>query len=258
MSKGHIMRTASRFTRIAVAAGLVVTSGAAVFGLTSFASAQTGDTPAVVPAVTEDSVPALDRARPLAVAAEALGMTEAELRAELAAGKSIADVAEAKGIDVQTVIDALVARFTERAAEMVNKPGLPREGRDGRGRGVRGAGKVLGSEALTGLLDLTRAEIRDRLKAGSSLAAIAEAQGVSVEDLKATLIADVTAHLAQKVAAGEHTQAEADAKLAKFTANIDRLINAAPRLGGRGMRGGADQDMNDGAPSVEDGALAGI
>jgi lambda repressor-like predicted transcriptional regulator len=248
------MRTASRFTRIAVTAGLVVSSGAAVFGLTSFASAQTGDTPVVV----AEEPAAADRAHPLAVAAEALGMTEAELRAELEAGKSIADVAQAKGIDAQTVIDALVARFTERAADMVNTPGLPREGRGGPGRVGRGVGKVLGSEALTGLLDLTRAEIRDRLKAGSSLAAIAEAQGVSVDDLKATLIADVTAHLAQEVAAGEHTQAEADAKLAKFTANIDRLINATPRLGGRGMRGGADRDSGADAPADEEGALAGI
>ena len=255
------MRTASRFTRIAVAAGLVVSSGAAVFGLTSFASAQTGAPSVVAPAVTEDSVPAANapgREHPLAVAAQALGMTEAELRAELEAGKSIADVAEAEGVDVQVVIDALVARFTERAAEMVNRPGLPREGRGGPGRGGRGHGKVIVSDALAELLDLTRTEIRDRLKAGSSLAAIAEDRGVSVDDLKETLIADVTAHLAEEVASGEHTQAEADAKLARFTANIDRLINATPRLGGRGLRGGADQGTGDDAPAIEDGSLSGI
>ncbi len=253
------MRTASRFTRIAVAAGLVVSSGAAVFGLTSFASAQVGDVAA--PTITGDPAPvdtASERPRPLAVAAEALGMTEAELRAELESGKSIADVAVAEGVDVQTVIDALVARFTERAAEMVNTPGLPREGRGGPGRGGRGHGKVIVSDALADLLDLTRTEIRDRLKAGSSLAEIAEAQGVSIDDLKATLIAEVTAHLAEEVASGEHTQAEADAKLARFTGNIDRLINATPRLGGRGMRGGAGRDSSDGAPSVEEGSLSGI
>lgn len=252
------MRTASRFTRIAVSAGLVVTSGAAVFGLTSFASAQTDDT-----TPTENSVPAetdsgAERVHPLAVAAEVLGMTEAELRAELEAGKSIADVAAAEGVDVQTVIDALVARFAERAAEMVNTPGLPREGRGGPGKGGRGHGKVIVSDALAELLDLTRTEIRDRLKAGASLATIAGAQGVSIDDLKATLIADVTAHLAEEVASGEHTQAEADAKLARFTENIERLINATPRVGGRGMHGGAGHDSSDDAPSVEDGSLSGI
>jgi hypothetical protein len=45
----------------------------------------------------------------LAAAAEALGMTEDELKTELESGKSIADVAGEKGVDVQTVIDALVA-----------------------------------------------------------------------------------------------------------------------------------------------------
>jgi len=61
----------------------------------------------------------------LDVAAEALGMTEDELRTALEEdGTSIADVAEAKGVDVQKVIDALVKASTEnieeRITEMVN------------------------------------------------------------------------------------------------------------------------------------------
>ena len=45
----------------------------------------------------------------LEAAAEALGMTTDELRTELEAGKTIADVAGEQGVDVQTVIDAMVA-----------------------------------------------------------------------------------------------------------------------------------------------------
>jgi hypothetical protein len=50
----------------------------------------------------------------LAVAADTLGITEDELRTELTADDetSIADIATEKGIDVQTVIDALVADAT--------------------------------------------------------------------------------------------------------------------------------------------------
>ena len=44
-----------------------------------------------------------------AVVAESLGIDRETLRAELQAGQSIADIAEANGIDVQTVIDALIA-----------------------------------------------------------------------------------------------------------------------------------------------------
>jgi hypothetical protein len=45
----------------------------------------------------------------LAAASKALGMTEAALRAELEAGKTAADVAKAKGVDVQVVTDAVIA-----------------------------------------------------------------------------------------------------------------------------------------------------
>jgi hypothetical protein len=42
-------------------------------------------------------------------AAKALGMTAEELRSQLDADTTIADVAKAKGVDVQKVIDAMVA-----------------------------------------------------------------------------------------------------------------------------------------------------
>ena len=43
------------------------------------------------------------------VAAKAIGITESELSSALSAGQTIADVAKAHSVDVQTVIDALVA-----------------------------------------------------------------------------------------------------------------------------------------------------
>lgn len=45
----------------------------------------------------------------LEAAATALGITADELRTELEGGSTVADVAAARGVDVQTVIDALVA-----------------------------------------------------------------------------------------------------------------------------------------------------
>ena len=45
----------------------------------------------------------------LTAAAKALGMTEADLTTALNGGKSAATVAKAKGVDVQKVIDAIVA-----------------------------------------------------------------------------------------------------------------------------------------------------
>ena len=48
--------------------------------------------------------------RLLIAAAEALDMTTGDLRAELEAGKSIADVAAEKGVDTQIIVDAYLAR----------------------------------------------------------------------------------------------------------------------------------------------------
>ena len=45
----------------------------------------------------------------IAAAATALGMTETDLHTALESGQTLAQVAAAKGVDVQTVIDALVA-----------------------------------------------------------------------------------------------------------------------------------------------------
>jgi hypothetical protein len=47
----------------------------------------------------------------LDAAAEALGVTEDELRTQLRDGNSIADVAEADGVDIQTVKDAMLEAF---------------------------------------------------------------------------------------------------------------------------------------------------
>jgi hypothetical protein len=75
---------------------------------------------------------ALDAARPeggpgqgrgggpgLTVAAKALGVTAADLRTALQSGKTIADVAKTNNVDLQTVIDAIVASENEHLAQAV-------------------------------------------------------------------------------------------------------------------------------------------
>ncbi len=55
----------------------------------------------------------------LAAAATALGMTEQELGTQLRDGRTIAQVAQERGVDVQVVIDALVAEFKAHLDEEV-------------------------------------------------------------------------------------------------------------------------------------------
>ncbi len=54
-------------------------------------------------------------------AAKALGITSDELKADIKNGQTIAQVATAKGVDVQTVIDAVVAAETTKLKDEVTK-----------------------------------------------------------------------------------------------------------------------------------------
>ena len=78
----------------------------------------------------------LDRRQGLDAAAKVLGMTPQALRTELRSGKSIADVAKEKGVDVQKVIDAIVAqakarleteitKLPDQVTKIVNHKGVP-------------------------------------------------------------------------------------------------------------------------------------
>ena len=290
------MKNNSRFTKIAVATGLVVCSGAAVLGLTGFASAQQARSNAAVVAAADNTdagssavtttqgavngavgATSIDgaavapfaedanRPNPVATAAKALGMTEAELTTELKAGKSIADVAKAKNVDLADVKAALVAEMKAHFAEevksgehtqaeadakmaeitanmdkMLTTAGLP-QGRGGHGGpgGMRGHGGPSAADvaALAKVLNLTEAELQTQSQT-KSLADIAKAQNVDIADVKAAIVKSFTAHLDEEVKSGEHTQAEADQKLADFKANLDNMVNNVRPAGGKGGHGG--------------------
>lgn len=63
----------------------------------------------------------------LDTAAEVLSMTPEDLRAELQAGKSVAEVAEEQGVDPQAVCDAIHAQAEERIQEAVADGRLTQE-----------------------------------------------------------------------------------------------------------------------------------
>ena len=305
------MKIQSRFTKIAVASGLIVATGAAVLGMTGFASAQvaqrsnvvavaqatettlpanaaTATTPAAPTANPQAATPSssatpatpsvakADRPSPLATVSKVLGITETELKTELQAGKSIADVAKAKNIDLAAVkaallteakahIDAEVAAGKHTAAEGVTKlaektsridtmlttAGLPARGPQGMG-GLKGkgGGKFM-SATLATTLKLTQEELRTQLHSGKSLADVAKAQSVDIADVKTVLTSDFTAHLAEEVTSGKHTQAEADAKLAEFKTNLDTMVNRVGPAGGMKGKGRGHGPMGQGAPSAQ-------
>lgn len=174
----------------------------------------------------------------LEAAAEAIGISVDDLRAALKEGKTLAEVAEANGVDRQTLIDALVAAGKEqldelratlpdRMAELVDRT-LPerREGPGGHGRG--GIGRFDDGVAAQ-VLGLTTDELRDQLRGGMTLAEVAADQGVERQTLVDALVASATERLAQAVTDGKITQERADEMTAKLPELIDKVVDGELR-----------------------------
>jgi polyhydroxyalkanoate synthesis regulator phasin len=113
--------------------------------------------------------------------------------------------------------------------------------------GPHGPGGPAGRLALDTAADtlgMTEDDLRTALQEdGASLASVAEAQGVAVDDLVAALVQAARDHVAEEVQEGDLTQEEADQRLADLEARITDRVNSTdlpgPR-GGHGHPGGMD------------------
>lgn len=216
----------------------------ALFGTPSFSGAQddgssttSADRTAATP--PEAGRPAGDRGERLATAAEALGIPEDELRTALEGGQSIAQVAETQGVDVQTVIDALVANATERLdeleaslpermTELVNKEGLG--GHEGPGRGGPGGPgghHLLGDrlDAAADAIGITTDELRTALEDGSSIAEVAAAHGVDVQTVIDAMVAEATTQIDAAVADGKLDATRAEEMKSTLVERITAHVN---------------------------------
>jgi lambda repressor-like predicted transcriptional regulator len=143
--------------------------------------------------------------------------------------KSLAD-----GKITQEEADARIAAIN---AGEVHGPGGPRGtgGHGGRGHGGPG---MHGGADVAGFLGITAEQLRTELQSGKTLAQVAQDHGKSRDELKAFLTEARKAQLAQGVTDGKLTQAEADEKLAEFTARLDEMIDSTgPKAGIGGPRG---------------------
>ncbi len=189
--------------------------------------------------------------------AEVLGVDVETLRAEFAAGKSIADVAAEQGIEIDSVVDALISELEahldehvadgsltedEAADKLANAEAMiservnevPKMG--GRGRGFRPGAKM--STTVLDMLGVDAATLREAFAAGQTVADVASENGVDVNDIVSALVDERATHLAEHVADGSLTQEEADEKLADAEAMITERLNTVPQAGVDGERGG--------------------
>jgi hypothetical protein len=160
---------------------------------------------------------------PLASAAGYLGVSSPQLKSELQAGKSLAQVASATGGKSKAgLVDTLVASekarlsaalgsVRERVERQVDRTGGPLRPRSG---------------AVAGYLGLRPADVQRQRRAGRSLAQIADATGgKSAAGLIEAIVTARKATLAARVAAGKITPTQEQARLARLTKQVTAAVN---------------------------------
>lgn len=174
-----------------------------------------------------------------------LNMQPAELAAELKAGKSLQEIATAKGIDTAELAKNLQNAFTAKIDEAVKNGKLNQEqaakmkaavpekvqaiitqkGHPGM-KGQRSHGAVKGFKGINTqiqtLLGMDAATLKAELKKGKSLEEIAKEKGVSKDSLVATIKSSIESNLDQSVKDQKITAEQA----AKIKENLPKKIDA--------------------------------
>ncbi len=191
-----------------------------------------------------------------------------KLGEELKAGKSLAAVAEAQGVSVDDLVSLLVEQQEAKLKEAVTAGKLTQEQADKMNENAaervkemvqnthqdRGPGKGFGfgggfdkNEELLSFLKLDADKLGEELKAGKSLAAVAEAQGVSVDDLVSLLVEQQEAKLKEAVTAGKLTQEQADKMNENAAERVKEMVQNThqDRGPGKGFGFGGGFDKNE-------------
>ena len=175
-------------------------------------------------------------------AATYIGITEAQLRTELGTDKSLADVAVAHGKTRDGLIAALAAAQQQDIATLVDKKGIgarpnPANGfGPGPGFGRGPGGGVIGDSlaAAATYLGTTEADLQTKVRAGQTLAQIANATaGKSRDGLVNALVADATAKIDAAQTAGRITADQATQLKANLSTRLAQLVDSTGPIPGR-------------------------
>ncbi|MCM3146336.1 hypothetical protein [Brevibacillus sp. MER 51] len=183
-----------------------------------------------------------------------------KLQEELKTDKSLAAIAEAQGVSVDDLVALLVKQQETKLKEAVAAGKLTQEQADKMNENAserfkemvqnthhgRGPDKGMGfekNEELLSLLKLDADKLQEELKADKSLAAIAEAQGVSVDDLVALLVKQQETKLKEAVTAGKLTQEQADKMNENASERVKEMVQNTHH--GRGPGKGMGIEKNE-------------
>lgn len=200
---------------------------------------------------------------------EETGLTTEEIREALGAGATLNEVIEANGGSTQAIIDAAIARLSERVAAAIANGNLTEE----RGATILAEAEARISEALNRTFeqDGERAEqIRERigqilnrslvsraaealgmehvellreLRAGQSLATLLSENSVDVAAFKAGVLADAEARINEALEAGQITVEQGEELIERLSEAIDTRLD-------RELEGRRDRPRRPNAPDA--------
>ena len=177
----------------------------------------------------------------LKAAAQYIGVGKADLVKDARAGKTLAQIATAHGKTVDGLKAAMLAAVRvkldaavsagkassaqeqaklERAAKLIDRIVDAKIGKV-----ARRAGKARLLSVAARYIGVTPRALAADLKAGKSLAQVATAHGKTATGLKEALLKPLKAHLDKAVAAKRITPAQAQERLTKIAARLDKLIS---------------------------------
>ncbi|MEP6985894.1 MAG: hypothetical protein ABI970_09860 [Chloroflexota bacterium] len=195
----------------------------------------------------------------LQVIADALGEDMATLRTDLQGGKTIADIAKEKNVELSTVEDAVVAKVADNLKTAVTDGRLTQEQADaqtallkanltalfnrkmqmpqgqgngnGPGNGQR-TNPVL--DVIATALGEDAATLQTDLKAGKTIADIAKEKNVELSTVVDAVVAQRQTAITTAVTDGRLTQEQADAQIALLKADLDAAFAKKMDANGRG------------------------
>ena len=181
----------------------------------------------------------------MAAAATYIGIPAADLKTQLASGKSLADIAVANGKTRDGLIAALAAAEQQSIATFVDQkgtanpgfpgmggPGMGGPGRDGR-FGFGAQGDPLATAAT--FLGTTTADLHTKMQGGQTLAQIATAAGKTRDALIQALVNDAKTKIEQAKTDGKLTADQATQLENGLTGRMTKLVDSTAPAG-RGPR----------------------
>jgi hypothetical protein len=194
------------------------------------------------------------------VIAKALGEDLATLRTDLQSGKTIADIAKEKNVELSTVVDAVVAERQALLATAVTDGRLTQEQADAQivvlkanlnalftqkfdqqpanrpGFGGQRGSAIL--DVIAKALDEDAATLQTDLKAGKTIADIAKEKNVELSTVVDAVVAERQTNITAAVTDGRLTQEQADAQIALLKADLNAMFSQKMDANGRGGFGG--------------------